>query len=236
MIWRWLICFSLTGFLSSSPCMQAATVSGRIEITGVHRPGRSSENESPVVIWLEPTGNRINRATASHARMIQRNKHFVPHVLPVEVGTVVDFPNLDPIFHNAFSNFDGQIFDIGLYPPGTSRSVSFRRTGIVRVFCNIHSTMSAVIVVVGTPYFVLADAEGNLMMSNVPPGEYTLHVFDERATPETLSALSRTVAVSGSDLNLDTISIPETAYIPLDHKNKYGLDYPPEPADYSVQP
>jgi hypothetical protein len=148
----------------------------------------------------------------------------------------VDFPNFDPIFHNAFSNFDGQIFDIGLYPPGTSRSVSFRRTGIVRVFCNIHSTMSAVIVVVGTPYFVLADAEGNLMMSNVPPGEYTLHVFDERATPETLSALSRTVAVSGSDLNLDTISIPETAYIPLDHKNKYGLDYPPEPADYSVQP
>ena len=118
------------------------------------------------------------------ARMIQKDKRFLPHVLPIEVGTVVDFPNLDPIFHNAFSSFDGQIFDIGLYAPSTSRSVRFSRKGIVRVFCNIHASMSAVIIVLDTPFFVTPIGDGRFVLQNVPPGDYTMRVFDERAKPE----------------------------------------------------
>ena len=85
--------------------------------------------------------------------MRQKNKTFSPHILAISAGTFVDFPNDDPIFHNAFSSYSGEIFDVGLYAPGTSRSVQFSRAGIVRVFCNIHSSMSAVIVVLPTPYF-----------------------------------------------------------------------------------
>ena len=76
------------------------------------------------------------------------------------MGSTVDFPNLDPIFHNAFSNFSGQPFDIGLYAPGTSKSETFKHPGIVRVFCNIHPTMSAIIAVLTTPWYAATDATG----------------------------------------------------------------------------
>ncbi len=111
-----------------------------------------------VVVWLEPlSGVAVLPAKAGRAEMIQKDKTFTPHVLAITAGTTVDFPNYDPIFHNAFSNYDGQIFDIGLYPPGTTRSIPFRRPGVVRVFCNIHPTMSAVIVVLKSPYFAVSD-------------------------------------------------------------------------------
>ena len=71
--------------------------------------------------------------------MVQKDKTFTPHVLAIPVGATVEFPNFDPIFHNAFSNYDGKTFDLGLYAPGTSKSVVFSRPGIVRVFCNIHA-------------------------------------------------------------------------------------------------
>lgn len=158
--------------------------------------------------------------------MEQRGKRFLPHILPIEVGTVVDFPNLDPIFHNAFSNFDGQIFDVGLYPPGTSRAVAFRREGVVRIFCNIHPTMSAVIVVLKSPYFTVSAKTGEFNIANVPSGSYKLHVFHERATQQTLDALTRSVEVA-SDADVGRITVSESGYLLLPHKNKYGKDYPP---------
>ena len=96
-----------------------------------------------------------------HYRMEQKNKHFKPHVLAIPVGATVDFPNQDPIFHNVFSNYNGQIFDLSLYKPNTSRDVVFKRAGIVRVFCNIHPTMSAIIAVLDTPWFAVSDATGS---------------------------------------------------------------------------
>ena len=158
--------------------------------------------------------------------MLQKGKKFGPHILPIEVGTTVDFPNLDPIFHNAFSNFDGQRFDISLYPPGQSRSVKFDRTGIVRVFCNIHPSMSAIILVLDSPYFVATDRYGKYRLGNMPPGNYQLHVFYERAIPDTLDALTQRVTLIG-DTCLPVIRISESGYLPVAHKNKYGHDYPP---------
>ena len=159
---------------------------------------------------------------------MQRNKRFTPHVLPIAVGTTVDFPNFDPIYHNAFSNFDGQIFDVGLYPPGTTRSILFRREGIVRVFCNIHPTMSAVIVVLSSPYFTTSAKTGDFTIANLPPGSYRLHVFHERATQQTLDALdaNRRCFTDGA-VEAGAISVSETGFLLLPHKNKYGKDYPP---------
>jgi len=162
--------------------------------------------------------------------ILQRGKKFDPHILPIEAGTSVDFPNLDPIFHNAFSNFDGQIFDIGLYPPGQTKTVKFDRSGVVRVFCNIHPSMSAIILVLNSPYFVVSDRRGHYKLDNVPAGSYTIHFFYERATPETLNALTQRIAIV-NDTCAPPIRISQAGYLPVAHKNKYGQDYPPASDD-----
>ena len=129
-------------------------------------------------------------AAPKHVQMLQKDRHFQPHVLAVPVGSTVDFPNLDPIFHNAFSNFSGQPFDTGLYTPGTIRTPGLSRSpGIVRVFCNIHPTMSAIIAVLPTPWYVVTGPTGQFTIPNVPPGEYQLqHLL--RARPARESPLS----------------------------------------------
>jgi hypothetical protein len=159
--------------------------------------------------------------------MLQKNKTFTPHVLAITVGTTVDFPNRDFIFHNAFSNYNGETFDIGLYPPRTTKSTVFSRAGVVRVFCNIHPTMSAVIVVLKSPYFGVSDHSGAFQIPNVPPGSYRLLVFHERATEQTLETLSRIVEIPAEGLQLPAISVSESGYLLLPHKNKFGKDYAP---------
>jgi len=161
------------------------------------------------------------------AQMIQKNKRFTPHVLAIPVGSAVSFPNFDPIFHNAFSNFNGQIFDVGLYKPGSSRTVEFKREGFVRVFCNIHPQMSAVIVVLKTPYFAVSDQGGAFRIPDVPAGQYELHVFHERAPTETLRALNRKLTVENAALEVPPLAISESRYLQVAHKNKFGKDYPP---------
>jgi plastocyanin len=210
--------------------LHAATVTGRVDLSDSALL-RKLRDSSGVVVSLWAADGAAMPAAGRHATMAQKNKAFHPHVLAIAVGTTVDFPNYDPIFHNAFSNYDGQVFDVSLYPPGSSRSVLFRRSGIVRVFCNIHSTMSAVIVVLPTPYFATTRRDGTFDIPNVPPGAYTLHVFHERATPANLAKLQRRIEVSGQDVALGPIPISEAGYIPIPHTNKYGRDYPPEPSD-----
>lgn len=166
-------------------------------------------------------------AATRHAEMLQKNKTFTPHVLAITVGTVVDFPNRDFIFHNAFSNYNGETFDIGLYPPHTSKAIAFTRAGVVRVFCNIHPAMSAVIVVLKSLYYSVSDRSGAVQIANVPAGSYRLRVFHERATEQTLEALTKTIEVTAEGLQLPAISVSESGYLELPHKNKFGKDYPP---------
>ena len=209
----------------------AGTVGGKVELVdSTNSAVRSKKDFSGVVIWLEPVGP-APLPVSGVARMVQKDKTFTPHILAIQTGTTVDFPNFDPIFHNAFSNFNGQLFDVGLYAPGTSRSVRFIRPGVVRVFCNIHAAMSAVIVVVNTPYLASTRKDGGFEWSGVPPGEYTLRVFHERATQPVLDQLSRRVTVSADPLSLGTLSISESGYLEVPHHNKYGREYGSEPDD-----
>ena len=109
--------------------------------------------------------------------MDQRDLKFVPRVLPVQGGTTVDFPNNDKTWHNVFSASPGKKFDLGLYPAGESRSVTFEKPGVVRILCNVHPNMEAYIVVKGHPYFAATDKKGNYRLSAVPVGNYRLEVW-----------------------------------------------------------
>jgi plastocyanin len=237
MISPWHISFKGAAVVLVAAAMPilAATMSGRVEL----RDSRDAavvkaHNYSGVVIWLKPS--TAVSAPPGHVRMLQSDKRFSPHILAIPAGTRVDFPNLDPIFHNAFSNFDGQLFDIGLYAPGSSRSVKFDRAGIVRVFCNIHPMMSAVIVVVDAPYFAMSGKDGAFQIANVPPGEYELRVFHERATQETLDKLTRRISIAGNGTAIPTIVISESGYLMMPHNNKFGREYPPSSDDGLTYP
>jgi plastocyanin len=229
MTWRWRICSSVVALALATAPGRAVTVAGSVRLTDSRDPGvRKHRDYSGVVVWLEPVSPVKAAAHApAPARMEQRGKRFIPHVLAIQAGASVEFPNFDPIFHNAFSSYSGQIFDLGLYAPGTSRTIAFTRAGIVRVFCNIHPSMSAVIAVLRHPWFEVTRASGAFAIEDVPAGEYTLHVFHERASAGTLDALATRVTVSGRDVALRAISISETGYVEAPHQNKFGHDYPP---------
>jgi len=224
--------------LAAASNLTAGSLTGKVELHDSQDAAvRKHLDYSGVVVWLEPlAGSRTAVAPGAMARMVQKDKTFTPHVLPIQVGTTVDFPNFDPIFHNAFSNYNGQPFDVGLYPPGTTRPVRFSRPGIVRVFCNIHATMSAVIVVLNTPYFGTTQKSGAYQFRDVPPGEYTLRFFHERATQATLDSLARRVTVTEGSVSLPAIGISESGYIVISHHNKYGQEYSAPPDDNGVYP
>lgn len=237
MTWRWLTCFSLGLVFVCAVCgpMAAATVSGRVELKDSRDPSvRSKSNYSGVVISLVPN-EKTPLPASGHAVIRQKDKTFLPHILAVTAGTTVDFPNNDPIFHNAFSNYNGQVFDLTLYPPGTTKSVRFTRPGVVRVFCNIHASMSAVIVVLNTPYFAVTRRDGSFSIPDVPTGGYELHVFHERATEASLRALDRHLTVD-SNLELPAIEVSETGYLTAPHVNKYGQPYPNTKDENQVYP
>ena len=206
----------------------AATVSGQVRLVDSNNSAVKKEKDfSGVAVWLTSSQDPEVHPSRKHAQMLQKDKKFQPHVLVVSKGSLVDFPNLDPIFHNAFSNFYGQTFDVSLYPPGSSRTVRFSRAGIVRVFCNIHPSMSAVIVVVDSGYFTTSSRDGAFSIPNVSPGVYQIHFFHERATPEALEKLSHSLTVGEAPEELPAVTISEAGYLPAAHKNKYGRDYPP---------
>lgn len=217
--------------------LAATTVTGRIELRDSKEATvRRKMDFSGVVLWLEPIKGKAPLPTSFRARMTQKDKTFVPHILAVPVGATVDFPNFDPFFHNVFSTYNGKEFDLGLYPPQNIRSVIFSSAAIVRVFCNIHASMSAVIVVLDTPYFDTTKKDGAFEFQNVPAGEYQLHVFHERATPETLDALARRITVVGDLVTLPTLVVSESGYLSTPHLNKFGHVYSPEPDDRGVYP
>jgi plastocyanin len=137
-----------------------------------------------------------------HARMDQRNERFVPHVLAITAGTSVDFPNDDKTYHNVFSLSKAKEFNLGRYAVGHSESVLFDQPGIVRVFCEIHSHMSAFILVFAHRYFATTGDDGRYRIDNVPPGTYTLVVWNEAIRGDA-PRKTITVGESGGDVDAD---------------------------------
>jgi plastocyanin len=137
------------------------------------------------VVYLETAPRAaFDHRDEPRAKLDQRNEAFAPHVLAIVAGTTVDFPNNDTTYHNVFSLSSTKSFDLGRYPVGRSKSVKFDRPGIVRVFCDIHSHMSAFILVFAHRHFAVTDEEGRYRIDNVPPGTYTVLAWNESAPSE----------------------------------------------------
>jgi len=224
----------------SQVCAEQGAVSAKVSVTragvkdGSKASGTKIADTSNIAIWLVPLDHLgiavpVSSRLPNPPQLVQRNKTFEPHVLIVPLGTMVEFPNQDPFFHNIFSLYDGRRFDLGLYESGTKRSVRFDRPGVSYLFCNIHAEMSAVVLSVDTPYFALSDRDGKVTIRNVPDGRYEMHVWYERSAPEQLQELTRAVIISDSSRSLGLIRLVEMPNFTLAHKNKYGLDYVPPP-------
>ena len=127
--------------------------------------------------------------------MDQRNETFVPHLLAITTGTVVDFPNSDHIYHNVFSLSKAKSFDLGRYAAGHSKSIVFDRAGSIRVFCDIHSHMNAFILVFNHPFFATTDTEGRYRIDDIPPGNYNVVAWNEGMSSDPKPA---TVPAGGS--------------------------------------
>jgi plastocyanin len=200
----------------SRPGASAANgvIRGRVELRGpsaerAQRPNVAGlgmpEPHGPAdrdrsVVYLDPAPRAaFDARDEPRGRIDQRDEMFVPHVLAIVAGTVVDFPNNDETYHNVFSLSKTKTFDLGRYAAGRSKSVRFDKPGIVRVFCDIHSHMSAYILVFAHRYFAVTGDDGRYRIENVPPGTYSVFAWNE-AMP--LESRRVTVPDSGGDVDL----------------------------------
>ncbi len=180
---------------------------------------RAGGGAALAVVYAEPIDSAAPRAPR-RVTLTQKNKTFQPRVLAVPIGSTVEFPNNDGLYHNVFSLSAPQPFDLGLYRAGDSRSRTFTAPGIYRVFCNIHPQMSAVVVVAPTAYATVAATDGSYML-DLPPGRYRVTALSERAAPVTVEVTS-TQGVS----NVPELTLDESQWAATQHKNKFGKDYP----------
>jgi len=214
--------------LAQSAFAQNAPVTAQTEV--VSNEGATKKTDlANTVVWL----TRVNPEAATpqehsaQPQLVQHNRAFEPHVLVVQVGSSVQFPNKDHFLHNVFSLFDGKRFDLGFYEAGSSKTVKFDRAGVSFLFCNIHPEMTAAVVSVPTPYFGVSDSAGRVTIANVPDGSYVMHVWSERSLPEQLKQLEKAVVISSSQRTLPAIRLVENPNFSFAHKNKYGQDYVP---------
>lgn len=149
--------------------------------------GRDLDDPRDVVVWLvQPPAEAKSQQAKARPQLNQVGQEFVPRVLGITVGTTVDFYNFDPVFHNVFSYSKAKRFDLGRYGKGKARSVTFDKTGLVKVFCDIHSNMTAFIFVVDSPMVVQPDENGNFLLRHVAPGTYALKVWHPERGEKTL--------------------------------------------------
>ena len=143
-----------------------------------HEVAEGSAQEQPrVVVYLDGPQLGNHYTEGQKAILDQTHERFVPHVLPILVGTTIRFLNSDEVYHNVFSYSPAKSFDLGRYAKGKYRSVNFDRPGVVKIYCDIHTHMSAFILVLQNPYFTTTDEDGNFTIKDVPPGTYTIKAW-----------------------------------------------------------
>ena len=156
---------------------QDGTIMGKARARGARHSGDA-------VVYIEKIPGKTFSPPNKPVILDQLKLTFVPHVLPVLVGTTVAFPNSDEVRHNVFSISRTKRFNLGTYPRGVTKYVTFDKPGVAALLCNVHTEMSAYVVVVETPYFAVTQRDGSYVIRNVPPGRYILKVWHERLKPQ----------------------------------------------------
>jgi plastocyanin len=214
-----------TGFI---PAQEASQAVPRAELRlRIATTASSSRHAPPAVAWLDAIQGTPALPFVSNGNytLVQKNRTFIPHLQVIPVGSVVQFPNADPFFHNVFSLFEGKRFDLGLYEAGSSRSVTFSREGASYIFCNIHPDMSAVVLALATPLYAIASADGAIELRGVPAGNYKIHFWIEGVPPSVLDSFARTIHITSAGLDLSTITVPITRPDDKNHLNEFGGTY-----------
>ena len=191
----------------------ATVINGRVVTLG-----RVVNEEVATIVYAESLDGTPTIQPRTYS-VSQREKVFSPHVLPIPVGSSVEFPNDDLIFHNVFSLSRPGPFDLGLYRAGPTRSLTFTSAAVYRVFCNIHPQMSAFVLSLPTPYFAQADASGAYQL-DVPAGRYRITAWSERSSPVSVEVTVANAEVSAAEMTLD-----ESQFLQVQHQNKFGQEY-----------
>ncbi len=200
----------------ASGAVAQAPVTGKLSL--LDRNDQLAQDVGQAVVWLET--DHAPAAAPARAEMSTEGKQFLPHLVVLPSGSTVVFPNHDPFNHNVFSLSDVAAFDLGLYGRGEGKSAPFPRAGIVRVYCNVHATMSGFIVLRDNPYYTQPGADGSFSIAAVPPGDYTLHAWHERA-----KEVSRAIRVPADGLKDLELALDARGYKFKSHPNKYGQPY-----------
>lgn len=153
-----------------------------------------------VMMWPEKGGKK---RVAKTRTIEQRGKEFAPHITAVPVGSTIQFPNFDNIYHNVFSISKVKPFDVGLYKSGDAREVKFDKPGIIRLGCNIHANMSAYVIVVDSPHYVLASADGTFEFKSLAPGKYKVKAWTEQSSEPTESTLEIKAGANNATLQVN---------------------------------
>jgi plastocyanin len=203
--------------LIASPLMQGAR--GATAVTGTVRiQARSDTTPATAIVYAEPLDAPVPKRPATFT-LAQKGKQFLPRLLAVPVGSTINFPNEDQIFHNVFSLSPPQPFDLGLYRAGASKAQTFDQPSTLRVFCNIHPQMTAMIAVVPSPYVAMTDANGAYSL-DLPPGRYKLTALSERAGP-----VSQEMKVGAGTTTAPVLTLDESQFVQTKHLNKFGQEY-----------
>ncbi len=193
-------------------------VSGQVAI--LEKKGKNTTDLANTVVYLELAPGKPAPSHPSHALITMHAREFVPHITIVTEGSTVQFQNQDPFQHNAFSNTAAGTFDYGLSDRGSTIQQVLKKPGVYPVYCNIHEQMSAVIVVLATPWYTQAGSDGSFTIAGVPAGAYTLHIWHERG-----GELLRQVTVPAAGLSGENVQLDARGFRLEAHKNKQGLDY-----------
>lgn len=171
------------------------------------------------MVWIP--GLTVSAPAATANSVTSKDKRFDPRILAVPKGTTVKFPNVDSIYHNAFSLSPGNAFDMGLYRKGASRDVVLKNPGIVRVYCNIHPDMAASVVVVDGNAFAVVQADGSYRIDGIPPGRHEVHIWSDVAGEQVV-----TLAFEADRTTAWSPELDATKYQRVAHTNKHGKAYP----------
>ena len=215
-------------FATGSDAGAGTSIQG--SVTVIDSDGRPRDRHDGVVVFLdELTWTAAAQPLPSPPLLRQVSKTFTPDVLAITVGTTVEFPNDDLTYHNVFSLSGTKPFDFGIYESGSSRSVTFDRAGLVKVYCNVHPQMVASILVLPNPHFAITDETGGFVLEDVPSGSATIRLW----SPNSSQHPERRVRIASTGLEDDNaVAIEELHFevrpdaVRLQHRNKWGMEYP----------